>query len=309
MATWWLLRFFALVLMVLTITKAVSASPSVCLDPIVFGNVSFRSTNLFRSDYDFVGGWFESRVSVAEPMPRIPGIRLRPYGKLVTSLSNRCVYSENRLVYGAGLEIRPARNVLAPLDRGPLRFLSGIRLYGEALGVHYPEDEPRACTPVHDLRFGAELWAPFNVDLSARNVRLRSVSHFLWGEIWCDAGYRSSNFFKDNYDSWFVALVTRAGLRVPTLSILRATDVYFMPYVAVDFLISQWRYSWENRAIGILGFRLMPFQHFEAYWLQQIRFYVEYVVATDYFRNLPVPGTPDDDIRIGVDFSNAWGRH
>lgn len=272
----------------------------------LFGDISYRSTNLYQPDYDFVGGWAALQGRLILATRRIPILDMAAYVSCEPAASGGDLYWENRVQYGAGLELRPSKTVKDSLHSAVLTQLLNIRVYAEFLSVGYPRDDPGVWSPKSDFRSGIEIWAPLNVDLTTGILKYNDVWDYLWGELWCDAGYSTTAFLRDDFDSWRIAAVVRAGVRLKGVPLLAAKTVYPMPYVGTDVQLTQWQYSWQNRVSPLMGIRLMPFQMSRARLLQEVRLYAEWVISTQYMRNDPLPGTPSRDTRVGVSFGRTW---
>lgn len=277
------------------------------VDLVVFGDVSYRSTNLFKEDYDFVGGWVENRLSLRK-LPLL-GRRLRfnPYVKGVLTLGSRAeLPEENTYVYGIGVEVRLPSGTYSGRAPAWLTWIAPLRLYGEYLRVRFLRNEAGDWFPRDDWRFGGEVWKELNVDLSAENMNPESLADRLWGELWMDLGWRKTDFLLHKYESWTSAVVLRVGARYPLID--RQRDIFLMPYFSLEACGSQWAFSWQNRAIPMVGLRVMPFLHNRSYWLRRLRMYGEYRWTPFYLCDGPLAGTPDRDIWLGINFSNTLWR-
>jgi hypothetical protein len=274
-------------------------------DLTVFGEVSYRSTNFFRTAYDYNGGWTEVRAAARNVLTPGLVVGFSPYLKTVAALANHVdLPEENMIVYGAGIELRflSARN--ASGANCWLSWLTQIRVYIEYLRASFLRRDVGPWVPRRDWRLGAEIWREINVELAARTVRTPSLGNHLWAEVWADFSWKKSNFFLESFDSWTSESLLRLGARYPR--IIASEDVFLMPYVAAGHSFSQWCFPWQNRALAGVGMRIMPFPHAQSRWLRRLRFSGERLWIVRYFDDRPIPGTPDRDWRIGVSFSNTW---
>jgi hypothetical protein len=278
------------------------------LDWPTFGDFSYRSTNFYADNYDFVGGWVESRFTLSDLVCPGDSICVEPYIKLAFAHSNRDENPwESTLVYGVGLQSRPLLAISTLKRIGWLSWISGARFYAEYLKHEFLRNDA-PWFPDYDARAGAEIWREFNVDLSSEAMNPSIWYNRLWGELWWDGSYRSTNFFAKSYDSWTTGLVVRVGWRLLKPNLGGHRDIFLMPYLLGELTASRWGYFWENRCILGFGLRVMPFQHAESKWLRRLRIYAEYQGVVKYFRDQPSSLTPDEDVRIGLSFSNSWWR-
>lgn len=273
------------------------------IDLTGFGEAGYRSTNLYEERYDFAGGWAEARIAARNLIAYSELIGVTPFAKGVLSWTNHTeLPEENMFIYGGGLEFR----LLLDSDThgGWANWLNQLRLYGEYLEAKYLRREVGSWVPRTDWRFGVEIWKEINVEVGTRVINPKSVLDYTWAEIWSDVGWRKSTFFRSDFESGMTALVLRLGLWFPKL--VPSRDIFLMPYATLDHASSQWRYAWQNRALGGFGLRMMPFPHSLTPWLRRLRLFAEYVWVAGYYCDQPVEGTPDYDVRVGVNFSNTW---
>lgn len=271
----------------------------------LYGDIAVRETNLYKSGYWYLGGWVQTRPTIEDLVNLGPLPNINPYLKIVVAWSRAQKDWENNLVYGAGVEVWPLRKVKGLDSRKWIAWVRQYRIYAEYLWINYFKESCAWC-PKYDFRIGGELWKAFNVDLTGRIIHWVQPSAYFWAELWFDFGYRKTNFYAKNYNSLYGAAVTRIGVRIPLINALRSKDIFPMVYVGAEHLNSQWTYAWENRLLGIVGLRLMPFQHSQAEMLNQLRIYAEGVKVLNYYCDRPVAGTPDHDFRLGIIFSQSW---
>ncbi|MFX1517254.1 MAG: hypothetical protein ACFFC6_13200 [Promethearchaeota archaeon] len=280
---------------------------AVGINHITFGDKSYRLTNFYEEDYNYLGGWIENRVAV-EDLPVIGNkMWINPYLKIAVTLSSHTeIPEENLLVYGIGLENRVFEHLDFLHSSSWLDWLRYARLYAEYLRVRFLRREVGSWIPREDWRYGIELWKEFNVSLTAKNITPESFRDRAWAEVWFDISWKKSNFFMEDYKAWTGNVVSRLGVRYPKVA--EENDIFLMPYLVNELSVTQWRFFWQNRALTGLGLRLMPFQHAESDWLRRLRIYIEYLWAVRYFEDRPTPWTPNHDFRVGINFSNAWWR-
>lgn len=284
---------------------SVSTTDGFELDLTVFGEVGSRATNLFKEEYGHLGGWMESRLAIRNLAASARLVGVSPYLKGVITLSNHTqLPEENVLVYGVGLELRLIPMPCTNSDSVWGNRIGHIRLYGEYLKADFLRRKVGSWIPLEDWRFGAEMWRELNVELGARTMNPSALTDRLWAELWGDVSYKRSNFFLEDYDSWTSALVIRAGIRFPEMDPTR--DVFLMPYAMLEHSSSQRRFAWQNRMLSGVGVRVMPFPHALTTWLRRFRFFAEYAWMVQHYADDSLPGTPDNDLRVGFSFSNTW---
>jgi hypothetical protein len=270
-----------------------------------FGDVGYRSSNFYSEGYNYVGGWVESRFTLQclNGPAWHGGIGIYLKGVLAKSSHDESLW-ENTVAYGIGAEIRPLSTIERVRNHPWLEWLAHFRIYGEYLKHDFLGNEAE-WFPDEDVRTGAEIWKEFNVDLTSVAMVPPHFHHRLWGELWWDGSYRRTNFFDEDYDSWRTAVVARFGLRLsPDIGMGR--DIYLMPYVLAEGSLSQQRCFWENRGVVGLGLRVMPFQHAQTDWLNELRVFAEYHRVACYFKNDAPELIPGNDTRLGLNFSNSW---
>jgi hypothetical protein len=267
-------------------------------DLVAFGDISYRSTNLLREGYDFLGGWGEARVAFRGLCWMDPFLGLAPYVRAPLAWSNHPdVARENTFIYGVGIESGILKRLSSLSERSWTEWLRDVRLYAEYMRLHYTGEKSDRWSPDYDWRVGAEVWKEFNIDPPTAHQPARPLCDKLWGELWADCGYRETGFLLDEYRSWCADAVLRAGYQ---------ERWYFMPYATARVKVSQWfPVYWENRAVLGVGLRLMPFTRSQSEWLRGLRFYAEYTSVAGYFRKEPC-GVPEEDTIVGLIFSYGW---
>jgi hypothetical protein len=275
------------------------------VDLTMFGEVTYRRTNFYQEGYDFFGGWAEARIALRNLAAAGDVVGVSPFVKWVATLTNHTqLPEENTFVYGVGIEIRffPLPGIL---KKGLLiGWLKQIRLYGEHLQVEFLKRDVGPWIPRKDWRFGAEIWREFNVELGARSINPSSFADRLWAELWADIDWKKSNFFLRSFNSWTTGSHICIGARYP--KVVAYKDIFLMPYAIFEHLTSQWRFPWQNRCLGGVGLRVMPFPHSLSDWIRRLKIFAEYIWAVGYLDDSPLPGTPDHDWRVGINFSNTW---
>lgn len=161
-----------------------------------------------------------------------------------------------------------------------MTWLRQVRLYAVCLRAVYLQDgnEVRR-RPREDFRLGIDLYREWGLDRDGGS----------WGEFWGDCSWRRTNLYDDNYRSWVFALVPKIGVKGP-IEALR-------PYLTGEIAIAGRSEFWQNRAAIGLGMRILPFSGHTP------KVYVEGLWIVGYFRGRPPPGTPYQDVRLGITFS------
>jgi len=262
-----------------------------------FGDVAYRNTNFYKSDYHGLVLSMENRVVfprfsefIDAPIP-LPDIFLTGIFKRLTDLD-----WEDRLDYGIGVEWRPFSQAKF-LDTPVLHWIKLLKFYIVYLRTIYLQYQDEwSWRPKDDVRAGVEFYHEYHLDDSSR----------YWAEVWGDASWRITNFYVDDYDSWTFAIVPKFGVKLfPD----RAYSV--MPYFTGELALTGRTEYWQNRTLAGVGIRMMPFRRYDGMlgiFTKNTKFYVEYLRVTHYFDDLPSCSAcvPEHDIRFGINYALNW---
>lgn len=265
-----------------------------------YGEFSHRNTNLYHEDYDSIAGWWENRLIFRYKHvaihPLMQRMLFEPYGKFTLAASEKQFPWENHVVYGFGLENR-ILDRWKRLNSPWLSWLYRLRLYVEYLEIEYTKDEAEDWVPDHDFRYGFDLWKEWNIPPEAEDS-------YLWGELWANVGWRKTNFFESNYETYSSGALTRLGIKPKnSLEIGENFKINVMPYLMLEASYSGKDYFWENRLNIGGGIRVMSVVHWQCGKEIIMRIFAENLHTADHFRGDPDPDTPDDDFRVGINFS------
>lgn len=287
------------------------------LDSQSYGDFTYRDTNFSRGGYNTITGWWETRFILRTKEKISPEYRFlmfEPYGKFTLALSGKSSAWENNLVYGLGLENRFLSTWNT--DRNPCKELaSRLRFYFEYLGMTPIKDQPDPWVPVNDLRVGVDLWKEWNIPPDPKVYK----DDPLWGELWFILGWRKTNFNLSDYKTYNNGLMGRLGLRhdKPLCLTESGVQALLLPYIMVETGYTGKDYFWENRLNVGGGLRFMftlptsnpsgdlcvnPKKLSESKPII-MRLYAEGLHTLTHYRGIPDPGTPENDFRIGINFS------
>lgn len=251
-----------------------------------FGDYSGRSTNFLRDKYNGGSTWNELRVLFPK-LSSAKGSLPTPYFSALLK-AQRDINWEDRLDFGVGIEWRPLKNY------GYLRLFSA---YFTTVFLNY--EEAWDWRPRNDFRLGMEL---YNSNLYKESIKEKNNPIFY--EIWSELSYRTSNFFIDDFDTWFLGFVPRVGLKIP-----ESSQFFCIPYLTGEFTLTgklphiNNSNFWTNRILLGAGIKLLPFQDLKSnklhFLLNRIHFYGEVLVVTKYLRTAP-SNVPFKDWRFGV---------
>lgn len=255
---------------------------------------TYRQTNIYLDDYNFVGGW--SYVKIVWDRINLKGENQRlPFGLYLSGTiagSNQDKPWENNYVFGIGLE----KYILDDVKDIPA-LLKNIRLYAEYLKIGYTKQEAEEWVPDYDVRIGLDLYKDFGIGPE-------KSSKSLWSEIWSNLCWQKTNFFSDEYESIIFAYNFKFGLRFP-----RSTSISLMPYfVSEASWTSQHDFFWQNRLFLGGGLRIMPFQKAKMDLWNRFKIFAEYIRVIGHFKENPPLYTPDFDLRAGIAFSIGLWR-
>lgn len=258
----------------------------------IFGDVSYRQTNLFKKNYRGGVGWTESRLffprlrqpsetSLPLPEPYLKGIL-----KVLTNID-----WENRWDYGMGIEWRPLSNA-SMLEETAFNWTRHLRFYVEYLNGNYLQNqEDWIWRPNDDFRIGSELY---------RECNLYNEDKY-WGEIWADYSWRKTNFFINDFKTWTFALVPKWGVKL-----FPDKEFAIMPYITGEIAVTGRKEFWQNRALLGAGVRVMPFRwHGGVFgiFMRGTRIYIEGMRVIEYLKDEAPQGTSRNDLRVGLSFS------
>lgn len=287
------------------------------LDIQSYGDFAYRDTNFTHGGYNTINGWWETKfiLRVKESIPKqYRFLMFEPYGKFTLAASGKSYAWENNLVYGLGLENR----FLSTWDGDPMplkELASRLRLYFEYLGMTSIKDQPDPWVPLNDVRLGVDLWKEWNVPPDPLDYK----GDPLWGELWFNLGWRKTNFNLPDYKTYNNGLMARLGLRhdKPLCLTDSGVQALLLPYVMVETGFTGKDYFWENRLNAGAGLRFMftlpmsnssrdlcadPKKLAESK-LIIMRLYAEGLHTVTHYRSTPDPGTPENDFRVGINFS------
>lgn len=297
---------FALLLFALLAPAPIQAddeqAKSLSVETQFLGDISYRSTDFSRVDYESVVGWTELRAVLrykALVNDRVlRSFLFEPYVKGTLAASENSYFWENNFAYGPGLENRFLEEVTG-LDDSRIAWMKNIRLYVEYLAISYGDVEIEKDTPDHDLRAGIDLWKEWNIPpLTARSN--------IWGEVWGNASWRETNFSKSDYQTYVCGLMGRVGPRF-SAPVVESEGILLdlLPYVILEASTTGTANFWENGYSAGGGVRLMPVFKWGKDRDQQLilRIYAEWLTNLGYFKGEADPETPDHDVRVGINFS------
>lgn len=169
------------------------------------------------------------------------------------------------------------------------------------------------------LSEGEELFKCEDTPTPSESNILNSRYHLL--QIFGDASYRNTNFFKDNYDGAVGWVESR--LIFPRFSELTDAPVPLPEPFLIGILKGLKDINWEDRWDYGIGVEWRPLKKTEFLndtslkWAKHLRFYTVYL-RTEYLQDREEwSWRPDDDFRVGVDLyrecnlyneSRYWGE-
>jgi hypothetical protein len=269
----------------------------------LFGDYSFRTTNLYEKSYNDKAGWIESRIifPYLSKFLQSDSAKISLPDIFITAVfkdAKEDLTGEKMIYYGFGAEWRPlSKNTF---NIPPINWIKHLRFYVEKLWGYYYQDV-ECWRSVSDLRLGVELYRECNL-YDDINVKNKKDYHVLWSEFWADFSYRQTNFYDDNYSSWIFGFVPKLGVKI------FPDKVYtLMPYIIGEIGVTGREEAWQNRFLIGIGLRLMPFRELKSSWAGTIfkacKIYIQGMRNIVYFKSPPKQYTPPCDLIFGVNFS------
>ena len=261
----------------------------------LFGDISYRKTNFYKKEYNGGVVWTECRLLfpllselLNSPIP-LPDPLFTGTVKALKEIN-----WESRWDYGIGVEWRPLKK-LHFSESSILTWLAHCRIYVVYLRTTYLWYETEwSWRPKEDFRAGVDFYRECNLYNQSVN----------WAEFWADASWRRTNFYVNDYQSLCFAVVPKVGLKL-----FPAAEVALMPYITGEIALTQRSEFWQNRLLGGLGIRVMPFRQRSGLvgaFLKGSRVYAEALWVLSYFRDPASSGTPFQDFRAGITFTINW---
>lgn len=255
---------------------------------------SYRKTNIYLEDYDFMGGWSYTKI-VWDRIIRDKKSKSLPVGIYISGViaySNQDKPWENNYVFGIGVEKYIFENV-----KGFPSLFKNIRLYAEYLKIGYTKQKAEEWIPNYDYRIGLDIYKDYGIGKEDTNK-------FLWREIWANLSWQKTNFFMKDYKSVSASMNVKIGFRIP-----KYTQLSLMPYLVIEASgTSKHDFFWQNRGFFGGGLRVMPFQKAKIDLWNRFKIFVEYIGTVSYFKEKPTSDIPDFDIRVGFTFSIGFWR-
>lgn len=261
---------------------------------LTIGNWSYRKTNVYDEDYDFVGGWCYGkivwdRLNIGGENRNLPlGVYIS--GTIVSS--NQDKSWENNYVIVLGIE-----KYLFYRIKGIPSIVRNLRFYAEYLKIGYTKDKAEEWVPDSDIRFGFDIYKDYGIGKGQTHKNL-------WHELWLNACWQKTNFYMEDYKSLTASYNYKIGFRLP-----KDFQVSLMPYLVNEVSWSDRHdFFWQNRALLGIGLRSMPFQEAEFDLWNRLKIFIEYIRVVANFKETPPFNTPDFDLRIGIVFSVGLWR-
>ena len=285
----------------------ISASGAFGFDIQPFGyvwmNGAHYQTNLAANDFNGEVGRIETKVGVSL-IPLWAQASVQPYlAYYGVSSSDRHSYYNNSIA-GFGVQVQPLLGVSSA------DWLQDLKVFYESLTVTWndkdvddPNDNPEN-NYTTDSRCGLDIWHTWN-EPGPYIVENRNM---LWGELWANLSYRSTNFEYDKFDDYIANFQPRVGIYLFKFF----DNVSIEPYLRLDLITSGKSAYYLNNADYGAGLRIRPFLSGKLFgsdvqFLKKLKLFVE-VLAVSYLKD-PPPDTADfvnHDFRIGIDFD--FGR-
>ncbi len=258
----------------------------------IYGDISYRNTNIFKNNYNSAVLWLVNRFYFPRFSKLIESIIPLPDPYLTGIFKNtNNIFWEDRLDYGLGIEWFP----LSKLEFSNcyiLNWIRHLRIYIDFLKTTYFQNSIEWNNrPDYDFRISIELY---------RECNLYNFNKY-WSETWTNLSWRRTDFFKDNYKNLIFGFVHKAGIKF-----YPRNEFIIMPYISGEVSLTGYKEFWNNRALLGLGIRIMPFRWQDSLagvFLRGTKFYIEAVKVVDYFVKEDPKETPDYDVRIGFIFA------
>lgn len=259
-------------------------------------DIGYRKTQFFDPEHEAYVGTWDSRIEIWLP-PFRESFSWGPYirGAGISSSSEEAWENAWLSKPGFGFQLYPF-SFQALKEDHPLwgNILGPVRIFAEYNWTDYWGEE-NEWRPEYQIRAGAEYW---------RNLYANNLNYPLWLEFWGGIYWQSANEFDDKYNSVIISASLRSGLRLPNSGILSMIS----PYVVSESIYTEnLTYYWENRLLIGGGVRIAPPLSEKMSWMNRIVIYAERVDVSMYYHKIAPPTVPDDDIRIGINFSiGSW---
>ena len=168
----------------------------------------------------------------------------RPYIAFDGSYTSRDVPPENRVLPGAGVEIRPFANLQADPSVDWFKYM---RFYAQFSGELFLKSEDYPWYPRNSANVGAELWSQFG----GANPALRARHQPWWAELYAGSAYYTTNFDLKYGSKGGV----HAGTNIKYGTFIDDVRSRIMPYGVVDANYDTQSDCWQNRVYAGPGIR------------------------------------------------------
>lgn len=254
----------------------------------LWNHLSYYDTNLERKGFGSILGRFEGKFGVG-----LFNMPLQVYGLYYAAGSQDSSYWNNYLYSGAGVRYRPFSGYRSSGWHD--EWVPNLKIFAESLSSSYFKDAASAESSglsTSDVRFGFDLWQEWNLENPSEN--------YLWGELWSNLSYRTTNFGWETFENYIFYYQQKIGRHLG-----RGIEVYVRGDVVVSGKEGA-SYYFLNKADYGAGIRFEPWRRWSTAdnLFRKFKMFIE-VLGLTYLKDQPAnPVT--SDVRFGVDFS--YGR-
>jgi hypothetical protein len=265
----------------------------------LWNNFAYYDTNLERQGYNSVLGHYEGKLGLW-----VLDTPLQVYGAYYGTTSQSGDYFDNSLFYGAGVRAKPFETVF-PGTNWTDEWLRDVKVFAESLSADYTRGKvsaEAAGLAKTDVRYGFDLWHEWNLD--------KPDEAQLWGELWSNLSYRTTNFGwslvtgeAPSFNNYIFYFQPKLGKHLGRgIEAYLKADVVYSGQSGPDFYFL-------NEADYGLGVRFEPWRNIETAneLLRKFKMFFE-VLSVSYLKDKPADPNQvvERDVRFGIDFS--YGR-
>jgi hypothetical protein len=280
---------------VLWVEPAVAAPQLFGVWTDVWTNLAYCNTNFERNGFASYVLREDAKVGIYL-LPMWGDTYLMPYVAAQGAYSGDPNYWNNNLYTGVGVRFLPFAKTEDPSP------INALKVFYESLSASYFKDGSAATAagcPEQDTIFGLDLWYEWNQPQWSGDKNFNFG--LPWSEVWANLGFRQTNFYENNFNSYILRIQERTGLY---LGEGQNNAPLFQPYLTFDLVNSGKNYYWLNRLAYGLGVRVEPFRFTDdptSAWLFKLKMFGE-GLGVAYFKDVPTNNIRTD-FRAGVEFT------